>query len=73
MQDAVEDLDRCNTKRNNRVTTKILVVKIFLLLPTLLLTGSNNLLNSAPDLPQSVISEHFTITPENLAKRGIPG
>jgi len=24
-------------------------------------------------LPQSVISEHFTITPENLAKQGIPG
>jgi hypothetical protein len=24
-------------------------------------------------LPQSVISEHFTITPESLAKQGIPG
>ncbi len=24
-------------------------------------------------MPQSVISEHFTITPENLAKQGIPG
>jgi len=24
-------------------------------------------------LPQSVISEHITITPETLAKRGIPG
>ena len=23
-------------------------------------------------MPQSVISEHFTITPENLAKQGIP-
>jgi len=24
-------------------------------------------------LPQSVISEHITITPETLAKQGIPG
>ena len=24
-------------------------------------------------MPQSVISEHFTITPESLAKQGIPG
>jgi len=24
-------------------------------------------------LPQSVISEHLTITPETLAKQGIPG
>ena len=24
-------------------------------------------------MPQSVISEHFTITPETLAKQGIPG
>jgi len=24
-------------------------------------------------LPQSVILEHFTITPETLAKQGIPG
>ena len=24
-------------------------------------------------MPQSVISEHFTITPEPLAKQGIPG
>mgnify|MGYP006987516415 CR=1 FL=1 len=25
------------------------------------------------DLPQSVISEHFTITPETLAKQGVSG
>ena len=24
-------------------------------------------------MPQSAFSEHFTITPENLAKQGIPG
>ena len=51
-------------------TKNALVVRIFILLPILLLTGSNNMLN---DLPQSVISEQTTRIPENLAKQGISG